>query len=167
MTTTSKTHASAARPLRASALLVAVLAASVLAGCATATRSGDLYSRHEALIEQTVRMGVVESVRDVKLDRRPTGVGKLAGAVIGSIAGSSIGQGRGADIGAVGGAVAGGVIGQSIEGSAAAVPALEITVRLADGTLIAIVQEAGSVRPRAGETVRLLSRGGTTRVVPA
>ncbi len=148
-------------------LLAAALAIGVLAGCATQPRSGDYYRRGEALREQTVRLAVVESVRDVTLDREGHGVGALTGAAIGGVAGGAIGQGRGSDIGTIGGAVLGGVIGQAIEGSTARVPALEITVRLADGTLTAIVQEAGAVRPRPGDTVRLLSGRGATRVVPA
>lgn len=148
-------------------LLAAALAISVLAGCATQPRSGDYYRRGEALREQTVRMAVVESVRDVTMDRQSHGVGTLTGAAIGGVAGSAIGQGRGSAIATIGGTVLGGAIGQAIEDRTARVPALEITVRLADGTLTAVVQEAGAVRPRPGDTVRLLTGRGVTRVAPA
>jgi outer membrane lipoprotein SlyB len=157
----------AINPKKHAARMAAVaLAASVLAGCATQPRSADYYKRSDALREQTVRMAVVESVRDVALDREANGVGTLAGAAIGGVVGSAIGQGKGATIGAIGGSVLGGAVGQAIEGGRARVPALEITVRLPDGALIAIVQEPGAVRPRPGDTVRLLTSGGATRVVP-
>jgi outer membrane lipoprotein SlyB len=155
-----------ARPT-ALALIASALVLAMLSGCATQPRLGDHYRRSEALREQTVRVAVVESVRDVVLDRERSGVGTLAGAAIGGVAGSSIGKGNGSTIGAIGGSVLGGVIGQAIEDSTAWVPAVEITVRLADGTLVAIVQEAGSTRLRAGDAVRLLSSRGVTRIVPA
>lgn len=149
------------------ALIASALVLAMLSGCATQPRSGDHYRRSEALREQTVRVAVVESVRDVVLDRERSGVGTLAGAAIGGVAGSSIGKGNGSTIGAIGGSVLGGVIGQAIEDSTAWVPAVEITVRLGDGTLVAIVQEAGSTRLRVGDAVRLLSNRGVTRIVPA
>jgi outer membrane lipoprotein SlyB len=155
-----------ARPT-ALALIASALVLAMLSGCATQPRLGDHYRRSEALREQTVRVAVVESVRDVVLDRERSGVGTLAGAAIGGVAGSSIGKGNGSTIGAIGGSVLGGVIGQAIEDSTARVPAVEITVRLADGTLVAIVQEAGSTRLRVGDAVRLLSNRGVTRIVPA
>jgi outer membrane lipoprotein SlyB len=147
------------------ALVVAVLAATALAGCATQQRSASVYRAGETQREQIVRMATVESVRDVKVERGPTGVGTGAGAVIGGVAGSSIGQGKGSVIGAVAGAVAGGVIGQAIEGSASLKPGLEITVRLENGELRAIVQEVDGQQFRPGDKVRLVTQGGVTRVM--
>lgn len=142
--------------------LIAACAAGVLAGCAPSL-SGDVYSRDQARREQSVRTGVVESVRQVRLEGTQSGVGPAAGAVIGGIAGSGIGHGRGAQVGTVVGAVAGGVAGQAAEQVATAKTGLEITVRLDSGQLIAVVQEA-DVAFRAGERVRVLRGGKTTRV---
>lgn len=144
-------------------LALALVIAS-LAGCATQQRSGSLYRASEAQREQVVRMATVESVRTVTLDRGQTGVGTGAGAAIGGIAGSSLGRGKGAAVGAVAGAVAGGIVGQAVEGSTSKVPALEITVRLDNGSLRAIVQEEDGQRFRPGDRVRLLSHQGITRV---
>ena len=149
------------RTVSASALTLLTM----LSGCATQPRSGDYYGDTEAERDMTVRLAVVESVRDVVLDRQSRdGVGTLAGAVFGGVAGRSIGQG--ATIGAVAGSIIGGFIDRANEGDATRVPAMEITVKLADGSLIAIVQKAGAVRPSAGDQVRLVSSGGSTRVVP-
>ncbi len=154
--------------LSAPPLVISLLAAvTLLAGCATQPRSADDYQRRDALREQTVRMAVVESVREVTLDRNSSGIGTLAGAVIGGVAGSGIGSGRGSTIGATAGAVIGGAVGEAIEAGRSRVPAVEITVRLADGSMVAIVQEPGSTRLRPGDAVRLLSSRGATRVVPA
>ncbi len=145
-------------------VLTAAVAALVLASCATQQRSASVYRAGEAQREQVVRQATIESVREVTLDRGQTGVGTGAGAVVGGVAGSTIGQGRGAVIGAVAGAVAGGVLGQAIENKSGKVPALELTVRLDNGDLRAIVQEVDGQQFQPGDRVRLLSQGAVTRV---
>lgn len=135
-----------------------------LGGCATQQRSASVYKAGEAQREQAVRMATVEGVREVTLDRGQTGVGSGAGAVIGGVAGSTVGGGRGSVVGAVAGAVMGGVIGQAVENNASKVAALEITVRLDNGDLRAIVQEFDGQQFKPGDRVRLLSQGGLTRV---
>jgi len=134
-----------------------------LAGCAGPAATGNVYKASQTGREQTVRMGVVETVREITIDRGQTGVGTGAGAVVGGIAGSNIGKGRGAMVGTVAGAVAGGIAGQVIERQASHVAGLEITVRLDSGELRAVTQEA-DVAFRPGDRVRLLSGAGGTRV---
>jgi outer membrane lipoprotein SlyB len=150
--------------VRLGSLGAAALAVVVLAGCATQERSASVYRAGEAQREQVVRMGTIESVREVTLDRGQTGVGTGAGAVVGGVAGSGVGKGRGAVIGAVAGAVAGGIIGQAVENNTSKVPALEITVRLDNNELRAIVQEVDGQQFKPGDRVRLLSQAGVTRV---
>jgi outer membrane lipoprotein SlyB len=142
----------------------ALAAALLVSACATQQRSGSVYRAGEAQREQIVRMATVESVREVTIDRGQTGVGTGAGAIVGGVAGSSVGQGKGSVIGAVAGAVAGGILGQTIENQSSKVPGLEITVRLDNGELRAIVQEVDGQQFRPGDRVRLLSEGGVTRV---
>jgi outer membrane lipoprotein SlyB len=93
-----------------------------------------------------------------------SGVGTAAGAVVGGVAGSSVGRGKGNIVGAVIGAVAGGVAGHAIEGGTTSKNALEITVKMDNGQLIAIVQEGQSGEFRAGDRVRVISGRGDTRV---
>ncbi|HET7160939.1 MAG TPA: glycine zipper 2TM domain-containing protein, partial [Burkholderiales bacterium] len=121
------------------------------------------YSRDQARREQTVRMGQVESVREVRLEGTRSAVGPAAGAVVGGIAGSTVGSGRGSAVGAVVGAVAGGVAGQAAEQGVTAKRGVEVMVKLDNGKLIAIVQEAGETF-RPGDRVRILSDGATSRV---
>ncbi|MFZ9194933.1 MAG: glycine zipper 2TM domain-containing protein [Burkholderiales bacterium] len=139
-----------------------MLAAAVVAGCAE-NLGGGSYTRDEIRREQNVRMGVVESVRPVQIEGTRTIVGPAAGAVVGGIAGSSVGGGRGSDIAAVLGAVAGGIAGQAIEQGATRRNGVEITIKLDSGALVAIVQEADEAF-KAGERVRILSDGRTSRV---
>lgn len=145
-------------------IVLALAAAATLAGCAT-SKSGDVYSREEALREQTVRLATVESVRPVTIQGTRSGIGPAAGAVVGGVAGSGVGHGRGSAIAGVLGAVGGGVAGQAIEEGTTRKPGVEITVRLDNGELRAIVQEETD-KFVAGQRVRLLSTGGVTRVSP-
>lgn len=148
------------RPLIASMML----GTAVLAGCATGSNSGSVYSRGQAQREQVVRMATVETVREVTLDGGQSGVGVLAGGALGGIAaGRNIGSGTGSLVAGIIGAVAGGLAGQAVEGHVSKQRALEITVRLDNGELRAITQEADEIF-RPGERVRLLSSGGVTRV---
>ena len=144
---------------------IAVVALGLMAtGCAVTPNSASVYNTRQAQGEQTVRMAVVESIRNVTIDKGASGVGTLAGGALGGIAaGSSIGGGNGALAAGIVGALAGGVVGNQVESRVANRPGLEITVRLENGELRAITQDADEAF-RVGERVRLLSNGRTTRV---
>ncbi len=142
---------------------IAVLG-TLAAGCAGPAATSGVYRARQTGTEQIVRMAVVESVREVIINRGETGVGTTAGVIVGGVAGSSIGGGNGGSaVGAVLGAVAGGLVGQSIERQNNQVRGLEITVRLENGQLRAITQEADETFP-PGDRVRLVSGHGGTRV---
>lgn len=142
---------------------LAAWAALAVTGCATQSSSSAVYNAGQVQREQIVRMGTLESVRQVAIQRSDSGVGTLAGVGLGGVAGSAVGGGRGSIIGAIVGAVAGGVAGNAIENSADRRPGYELTVRLDDGELRAIVQEADEPF-QPGDRVRILSRGGVSRV---
>jgi outer membrane lipoprotein SlyB len=143
---------------------IALIAAStlLLAGC-PAGLGGKDYSRDQARIVQEVQMGVVESVREVNIEGTKTPVGAGAGAVVGGVAGSTIGGGRGSIVTTTVGALLGGVGGAAVEEAVTRQTGLEITVKLDSGRMIAVTQAADE-QFRAGERVRVLSGGGTTRV---
>jgi outer membrane lipoprotein SlyB len=145
-------------------ILFAAAIAAVLGGCIT-HESGNVYSKHEAGREQTVRMATVDSVRKVKIEGGQSGVGAAAGGAVGGISGSQVGHGAGSSVAAVIGAVAGGVAGNVIENKATEKDALEITVKMDSGEYRAIVQEADQ-QFQPGQRVRLLTSGGVTRVTP-
>ncbi len=138
-------------------------ATALLSGCAT-SQSGSSYQQGQAQREMNVRMGVVESVRQVTLEGGKSGTGTAVGGVLGGIAGSNVGGGsRGSAVGTILGVVGGAVAGHAIEEGMSKKAGLEITVKFDNGTLSAITQEADE-QFRAGERVRVLSGGGTTRV---
>lgn len=148
--------------MRFSRLIMLLVLPAVLAACAS-SNSGSVYSREEARKVQTVKTGVVESVRQVKLEGTKSPVGTVAGAAVGGVAGSTIGNGRGSTIAAVIGAVVGGIAGSAAEEGLTRKDGLEITVKLDSGNMVAVVQEADEPFS-PGEKVRLLENGGATRV---
>jgi outer membrane lipoprotein SlyB len=148
--------------MRLSTFILVTSLSLLLTACAS-SNSGSVYKRDDARKVQTVKTGTVESVRAVKLEGTKSPVGTIAGGAIGGIAGSSVGGGKGSTIAAVIGAVAGGLAGSAIEEGVTRKDALEITVKLDGGGLIAIVQEADE-QFNPGEKVRIIEGGGITRV---
>jgi outer membrane lipoprotein SlyB len=143
--------------------LLLTLALSILVTACASSNSGSVYKREDARKVQTVKTGVVESVRTVKLEGTKSPVGTVAGGAIGGIAGSTIGHGRGSAIAAVIGAVAGGIAGSAVEEGVTRKDALEITVKLDGGSMIAIVQEADE-EFHPGDKVRIVENADTSRV---
>lgn len=144
------------------ALLFIAAATVTLTGCPAGLGSKD-YSREQARKVQEVQMGVVESVRSVKIEGTKSAVGPVAGAVVGGVAGSTIGGGRGQVVGATVGAVLGGLGGAAAEEAITRQDGLEITVKLDSGRILAVTQAADEDF-RVGDRVRLLTGGGATRV---
>ena len=144
--------------------LIAIAACTALIGACATSQSGSSYSHGQVQREMQVRMGVVESVRQVTLEGTKSGAGTLAGGAVGGIAGSNIGGGnRGSTVGTILGAVGGAVAGHVIEEDLTNKAGLEITVKFDNGSMSAITQEADE-RFNVGERVRVLSGGGVTRV---
>jgi outer membrane lipoprotein SlyB len=143
-------------------IITSLLTAVLLSACAGGLGSSD-YSREQTRGAQEVQMGVVESVREVKIEGTKSGVGTAAGAVVGGIAGSEFGSGKGSYVGSVLGAVAGGVGGAAAEEGITRQKGIEVTVKLDSGRMIAVTQAADE-QFKVGDRVRILSGGGTTRV---
>lgn len=143
-------------------LLLVVFVSVLLAACAS-SNSGSVYKRDDARKMQTVKTGVVESVRTVKLEGTKSPIGTVAGGAIGGIAGSSVGHGRGSAIVGILGALVGGLAGAAAEEVVTRKDGLEITVKLDGGALVAIVQEADEAF-KPGDRVRIVENEDTSRV---
>jgi outer membrane lipoprotein SlyB len=144
--------------------VLAVLGATLVGGCAT-PQTGDTYTRGEVLRAQTVEMGVLESIRPVKIESGQTGVGTLGGAALGGVAGSALGSGTRASVaGGIAGAIVGGLVGTAVEKEVGKADGVELTVRLDSGRMIAVVQEGSGAEFRPGDRVRVTSDGYATRV---
>lgn len=143
---------------------IAVLA---LAGCATQGQyAANVYS--SGLQEQQVQLGKVMAVRPV-VGRGGSGIGSVLGAVAGGVIGSSIGHGLGSTVAGVIGAGAGAIAGGQAQSQMMAQRVNDVTVRLRDGQLIAVVEHGRFV---VGETVQVIHDQGTgydtqtTRILP-
>lgn len=144
-------------------ITAALVSVASLSACVSTHTSGSVYRPYQTQNEMSVRMAVVESVREVTIDGGRSGVGTMTGAALGGLAGSSMGGGRGSTATGIVGAVVGGIIGNNVESNANTRRGVEITVRLDNGELKAITQDADETF-RPGDRVRLLSDRRTTRV---
>lgn len=148
-------------------LITITLGLALLSGCASQSLTGNAYTGTQARQAQIVKMGRVESVKNIQIAAGPSGVGGAAGAGLGAVAGSNVGGGRGRLAGAIAGAVVGGVVGQMADAKMNTLEGQEITVKLDNGTLIAVAQEIDKVEGpfKAGDAVRILtSPTGVTRI---
>lgn len=96
-----------------------VLAAAILAGCAT--------NPHQSL---PVRMGtVIETQEGLRPEFQPSTGGAVAGGVLGGVAGSHIGKGNGRKLATVIGVVGGAAVGAGAGGSTKMVRFVNVTFR--------------------------------------
>lgn len=152
-----------------SGFMIVLLGFSVLgAGCAPKVGGSD-YDATGVRSAQTVTFGTVQSVRVVRIqgasDTR-TGLSTAGGALAGGVLGSLIGGGSGRTVATVGGALLGAGAGFAGSQALSAQDGFEITVELENGSLIAVTQGTDLQFSR-GQRVRVISGGGTTRVVHA
>lgn len=154
------------RSPRILAMAVLFSAMAALAGCANDNASSSVYSYGQAQREQVVRLGTVEAVRSVTIQKDKTsGAGVLAGGALGGVAGSTVGGGTGNVLATIGGGILGAMAGNAVENRMGKTQGLEITVRLDNGET-RVVAQAADVAISAGQRVRLISGNGPTRVVP-
>ena len=129
---------------------------------------GDVYSRQETRQAWDVRYGEITDVDPVTIEGQRTAMGKVGGGYVGYEAGRAVGgHGTSGDIGGAVGAVAGAVAGEAVEERVTRQDGLQITVKLDDGRVIAVVQAADQPF-EVGERVKVFSRrGGEARVAKA
>lgn len=145
-------------------ILFLLLLALIGGGCAS-SMSGNVYSRHDAQKVQTVEEGEVIFVREVTIEGTKSGLGGLAGGVMGFAVGGTIGGGSGKGVARAVGAVGGAAAGAAVEEKSTRQTGLEITVKLDNGQVIAVVQAADEQFDE-GDRVRVLRRpDGSARVL--
>src|SRR5262249_53668432 len=128
--------------MRALKLSFAVLVCVAAVGCASQTpyRAGTL---------QQIRYGEVIDTKEIQVEGYSTRVGTWGGASVGR----AVGYTKGGDrliAGAIGG-VAGAIAGEALEKKARAKDGFEITVRMDDGSTVAVIQEADAGTFEAGD----------------
>jgi outer membrane lipoprotein SlyB len=148
-----------------------LLAFSVIAlgGCTSPNPYGDAYGSADTRKVQQVYYGTVEKVEPVTIDASTQSnvIGTIAGAAVGGILGSKVGGGSGSDIAAIGGGLLGGYAGSKTAEAAAKRNGVSLTIRMEDGKIISIVQEANpNMIFQPGQAVQINMYGSEARVVP-
>lgn len=110
-----------------------------------------------------VETGTVASVRAVNIEGQKSSLGLYGGGIIGGAAASG-GRGVGGAVVQATGAVVGAVAGQAVEEGATRKYAQEISVRLDDGSMVVVTQEASTGLFQDGDRVRIVNGGGYARV---
>lgn len=152
------------RLIETTVMVTAVLGIVITSGGCASSGSGRSYGRDQTLQAQDVRLGYVESIRQVEIEGTQSGVGAMSGSVLGSLAGSGIGKGSGEIAGAIGGAILGGLAGAVIEENATHQPGQEITVELDGGRMMAVTQAADQPFYPGDRVKVLMGYDGTARV---
>lgn len=146
-------------------LIAAGIMALLLVGC-TSDLTSTTYSRGEARQVQTVQFGTVTGIENVRIEGTNTGIGALAGGAVGGIGASGIGGGKGSAIASIGGALLGGYLGGKAEDELTRSTGVNLTIRLANGDHIAVVQQVDPAMVfRTGDKVIIYGQGDTARVV--
>jgi len=120
-----------------------IVIAPLFSGC-TSSQSGQVYTSGQAQKSLSVYYGTIIELRQVTIQDKTSGTGAVLGGVAGGVIGSTIGSGRGRTLATVGGALAGLAAGNAIEKQAGTKPAIEFTIELDNGRLMAVVQEDGA-----------------------
>ncbi len=142
--------------------ILPIVVTLLVSGCVS-SKSGGVYKRDQARTVQRVELGIVEHVREVRIEGTKSGIGTAIGGVVGGVVGSEVGHGSGRDIATILGAAGGGAAGAAAEEAVTRQMGLEITVELDNGRLIAVTQAADEAF-NVGDRVRVLSGQGITRV---
>lgn len=136
---------------------------AIFGGCKFPSK-GTVYDRSHVGRSMSVDAGDVVAVRDVQVSGRTTVIGVGGGAIVGG-ASASGGTGVGGAVVQAAGAVAGAVLGEAVEEAATRKRAQEITIKLANGDTVAVVQEVGNSGVFAvGEHVQVMHGGAGTTV---
>ena len=100
--------------------------------------------------------GVVDAIQPVEVKGRTSGLGAVAGGVAGGLLGNQFGRGTTRSVLTVGGAAGGAFAGDAIEGQMKKHTSWRITVRLEDGSVRTLSQNA---QPQfaVGERVRIVN----------
>ena len=134
----------------ACALVLAVVAAGGVAGCAQ-------QPAYQVYNQPVARAGTIESIRQVDKQKYASGAGAVVGGLVGTGVGSLIGGGSGRTAAMIVGAVGGAVVGNEMQKNQTEL-IWEIGVRYDDGSYGSITQtQAPGLR--IGDRVRVTDTG--------
>jgi len=150
---------------RRAAPTIAVLFSLALTGC-TMPSSGPMVPPSQVGVAAEISQGTVIISEPVTIEGDRTGVGSAGGAGVGGAGAVAATGGGGTEAiiaGAVG-AVAGAVVGQAVEERVTRAQGQRVTIRMDDGRIIEVVQEANEGVFMEGDRVNVAIGAGNTRV---
>ncbi len=134
----------------ARAVLVAILSAGILAGCAS-------QQPYQVYNQPVARVGTIESIRQVDKQKYVQGAGAVVGGLVGLGLGSLIGGGAGRTAAMIVGAGGGALVGNEMQKNQTEL-VWEIGVRYDDGSYGTIMQNQAPGL-RIGDRVRVTDTG--------
>ena len=139
----------------------------VLTGCETTNQGSKTYTRAQAQRPMTAQNGTVMAAQDVTIQASQSGGGAVGGGIVGGILGHAlVGKSGPATkrVGATLGALAGAAGGSVAEKKLGQKTGIELMVKLADDSILVVVQEKDE-EFAVGDKVRVItSPDGATRV---
>jgi len=138
--------------------LISTLVLSILITACAST--ADSYHHGD---KSTFKTATVQSVRSVDLEGHSSVLGSLTGSILGSIAGASISNSRMSGLNSFIGGVLGSFAGMAAERAVTSEDGIEITVKLDEGDIIAIVQD-DETQFSPGDKVKVIDGHDGTRV---
>ncbi len=148
---------------RAHPILIAAGVAVLLFGLlGAAALTGALPSAMSKLVAPCPNCGVIDSIQQVAVKGKTSGLGAVAGGVAGGLLGNQIGSGNSRAVLTVSGAAGGAFAGDAIEGQMTKQTAWRVTVRLEDGSVKTLLRN--SPPPFAvGDRVRIVNGSSLER----
>lgn len=145
-------------------LTLLVIGAIAMAGCTTPGVGSADYNLYQVRGEQAVRLGIIMSLRKIKIDPNQSGTASaIGGGVAGAALGNRVGQGYGNSAAVALGALALGALGDMAQHEMAKKDGYELTIRLDTGLVIAVTQGADEAFT-VGERVQVIGGANLTRV---
>lgn len=144
---------------------VALLVSASLVGCVSETAEPMVPRAHVGVAAE-LSQGVVITSVPVTIEGDNSGVGTMGGAGVGGAGGVAAAGGGGTEaiVASAVGAVAGAVVGKAVEERVTRKPGQRVTIRMDDGKIIEVVQEAEDGIFLEGDRVNVAVGAGVTRV---
>lgn len=133
-------------------------------GCTLPSR-GPMVPQAQVGVARTLSAGRVVSVETVTIGGQKSNLGSMGGAGIGGAAAATgVGSGTGSILAGAAGAVTGAILGQTVEEAATRRPGQRLVIRMDDGRMVEIVQDAADGLFHEGDRVDVAEGGTTSRV---
>jgi outer membrane lipoprotein SlyB len=144
---------------------VACILSAVLVGCMSSTTDPMVPRAHVGVAAELTQGRVISAV-PVTIEGDNSGIGTMGGAGVGGAGGVAAAGGGGTEaiMASAVGAVAGAVVGKVVEERVTRKPGQRVTIRLDDGKIIEVVQEAEEGIFLEGDRVNVAVGDGVTRV---